>query len=349
MCQIDTMQPDKFMINFAIVSPSRWGRTLLTAAAASPLVNFAGVTSRDRNNAQSIVDQYGGRIYDTYEAVLDDSAVDAVLLPTPNFLHYDQTMAALRSGKHVLVEKPIANTVEQALEMQAEARTRGRVLAVGMQGRRTGAAQMVKRMIGDGQLGRVCMATAMHGAPLLNGRNADSWYMDAEKAPGGPLDQLAVHYFDLLAYFFGPVKRVTGAYTRRAVPATVPDAAAAILEMTDGTIVSYSTQQVSVYVSQLILFGTRGAVHFKRFGQELLWEDVVPPAQAKADGPTIQPLEVSGAHPFTTALTEELEDFARCILHGGTPLVGADEGIAALKVARAVIQAWDTGQVVELS
>ena len=119
------MQPDKFTVNYVIVSPSRWGRTLLTAAAASPLVTFAGVTSRERTNAQNIVDQFGGRIYDTYEAALDDPAVDAVLLPTPNFLHYDQTMAALRSGKHVLVEKPFANTVEQALQMQAEARTRG--------------------------------------------------------------------------------------------------------------------------------------------------------------------------------------------------------------------------------
>lgn len=336
-------------IRFAIVSPSRWGRTLLTAAAATDAVRFAGVTSRSSANAQAIVEQFGGRPYESYDAILADPDIDAVLLPTPNFLHYDQTMAALRAGKHVMVEKPIANTVAQAEEMEREAAARGLVLAVGMQGRRTGAAQMVKAMIDDGRLGRVALGAAMHGAPLLSAHDTPGdWYLDAEKAPGGPLDQLAVHYFDLLAYFFGGVRRVMGAYTRRAAPATVPDAAAAILEMADGTIINYSTQQVSAYVSQLVLYGTKGAVHFKRFGQELLWEDVLPPAQAKADGPTIRPLEVTGAHPFTTALTEQLDDFARCIREGGTPLVGPAEGIAALKVARAVLESWDTGRVVEV-
>ncbi|MBK9123632.1 MAG: Gfo/Idh/MocA family oxidoreductase [Chloroflexi bacterium] len=335
-------------VRFAIVSPSRWGRTLLNAAAASPILKFAGVTSRDFANAHAIVEQYGGCVYASYDDILGDPSTEAVLLPTPNFLHYDQTMAALSAGKHVLVEKPIANTVAQAREMQSEATRRGLVLAVGMQGRRTGAAHMVKQMIDDGTLGRVALAAAMHGAPLLNNRDPDSWYMDADKAPGGPLDQLAVHYFDLLAYFFGPVRRVFGAYTRRAAPATVPDAASAILEMEDGTLVTYSTHQISAYVSQLVLFGTKGALHFKRFGQELLWEEVVPPAQAKVDGPTIRPLEVTGPHPFTTALTDELEDFARCVREGGTPLVGAAEGIAALRVARAVMESWDTGRVVEL-
>ena len=335
-------------VNFGIVSPARWGRLLLDAGAKLDNLNLRGVCSRSAGNAQEVAAAYGGQVYLTYNAMLEDPEIDAVLLPTPNFLHHSQAMAAFRTGKHVFVEKPIANTLDEAYEMQRTARERGLVLAVGMQGRRTGAARMVKQMLADRKLGRVGMAVAVHGAPLLNTRSEDSWYYSADKAPGGPLDQLGVHYFDLLRYFFGPVRRVTGAYTRRHAPYDVPDTASALLEMDDGTLAVYNTHQISAYVSNLTIYGTLGAVHFNRFGQELLWEDVIPPAAAKKDGPQIQTLEIQGPHPFTTALQEELAEFADCILTGETPSVGVREGIAALRVARAVMEAHDTGRAIVL-
>lgn len=330
-------------VRFAIVSPSRWGRLLLDAAAESERLTFGGVTSRSAENAAEIVEKYGGAAFPSYDALLADPSVEAVLLPTPNFLHYEQTMAAFAAGKHVFVEKPMANSLDEAAAMKAESELRGLVLAVGMQGRRTGAARTVKRMMESGELGRTALAVATHGAPLLHNKPEGSWYLSREQSPGGPLDQLGVHYLDLLCYFFGPVRRVSGGYTRSHAPYDVPDAAVAVLEMADGTLAVYATQQVSAYVSNLTIFGTVGAVHFRRFGQELLWEDVIPPAAAKKDGPQIRPLEFSGPHPFTTALQEELEDFATCIREGGTPEVGAKEGLAALRVARAVMQAQDGG------
>lgn len=330
-------------VRFAILSPSRWGRLLLDAAAQSERLTFAGVTSRNAETAADIVEKYGGVAFPSYDAVLADESIDAVLLPTPNFLHYEQAMAAMAAGKHVFVEKPMANSLDEAAAMKAKSEVRELVLAVGMQGRRTGAARTVKRMLDNGEIGRTALVVATHGAPLLHGKLEGSWYLSAEQSPGGPLDQLGVHYLDLLSYFFGPVQRVSGSYTRNQAPYDVPDAAVALLEMADGTMAVYATQQVSAYVSNLTIFGTIGAVHFRRFGQELLWEDVIPPAVSKKDGPQIRPLEFSGPHPFTTALQEELEDFATCIREGGTPEVGAKEGLAALRVARAVMQAQDTG------
>ncbi|MCC6804200.1 MAG: Gfo/Idh/MocA family oxidoreductase [Anaerolineae bacterium] len=335
-------------LRFAILSPSRWGRLLLDAAAASDKLSFAGVYSRNSENATEITDKYGGRVYPAYDAILADAQVEAVLLPTPNFLHYDQAMAAFEAGKHVFIEKPIANHVAEAEQLQQTSREKGLVLAVGMQGRRTGAARTVKRMLDAGQLGRIALVVATHGAPLLQGRDASSWYTSREKAPGGPLDQLGVHYFDLLRYFFGPVVSVTGRYTDHVTPHDVPDAAAAVFEMADGTMVVYTTHQVSAYVSNLSIYGSLGAIHFRRFGQELLWEDVIPSATSKKEGPQIRPLEFEGPHPFTTALQEELEDFADCIRTGGTPLVGAVEGIAALRVARAVMEAHESGHTIRL-
>ena len=177
---------------------------------------------------------------------------------------------------------------------------------------------------------------------------SSSWYTDRETSPGGPLDQLGVHYFDLLRYFFGPVLSVTGRYVDQITSFDVLDAAAAVFEMADGTMVVYTTHQVSAYVSNLSIYGSLGAIHFRRFGQELLWEDVISSAASKKDGPKIRPLEFEGAHPFTTALQAELEDFAACIRGGASPEVGAVEGIAALRVARAVIEAHESGHTIRL-
>jgi predicted dehydrogenase len=232
--------------------------------------------------------------------------------------------------------------------MKRTSEASGLVLGVGMQGRRTGAARTVKRMIDNGELGTIAIAVAIHGASLLAGRSDDSWYVSNATSPGGPLDQLGVHYIDLLQYFFGPVRKVTGGYTRDVTDYEVIDAASGTFEMGDGTLAVYSTQQVSAYVSNLMIFGTRGVIHFKRFGQELLWEDVISSAASKKDGPQIRPMDFEGPHPFTTALQEELEDFANCIRHGGVPEVGAVQGIEALRVVRAVMEAHDTGRSVVL-
>lgn len=335
-------------VRYAIVSPARWGRLLLDAVRTSEKLSFCGVWSRNQDNAAQIVATYGGQSYPSFEALLASDAVEAVLLPTPHFLHYPQAMAALQAGKHVFVEKPIANTVAQAQEMAALSEQRGLVLAVGMQGRRTGAARKAREMIERGDLGQVVLAVGVHGAPIAANYTDGDWETDSEKIPGGPLDQLGIHYADLMQYLLGPIRQVSGQYTDTVTPFPVPDAATASYRFANGTLGAYITHQVSAYASRLSLYGTLGVLHIDRFGQELIWQDVVETQKAKASAPQAGPVPFEGPHPFTTALTEELEEFAGCIRLGQQPEVGAAEGIAALRVVRAVMQAQETGRTVDL-
>ncbi len=80
-------------VRFAIVSPARWGRLLLDAARASPALAFAGVWSRSGDNREAVAAGYGGVAYPTFDALLADPGVEAVVLPTPHFLHHPQAMA----------------------------------------------------------------------------------------------------------------------------------------------------------------------------------------------------------------------------------------------------------------
>ncbi len=335
-------------VRFAIVSPARWGRLLLDAARESDKLTLAAVCSRSAERAEAVTADYGGKVYTDYDALLADPAVEAVVLPTPHFLHFPQTMAALAAGKHVFVEKPMANSLDEARQMKQQAEATNRVLAVGLQGRRTGGIRKAKAMIDGGELGQIALAVAVHSAPIAQNYTADDWETQADKIPGGPLDNLGVHYADLMPFLLGPVKRVSGFYSRAITDFEVPDAATANFEFESGALGVYTTQQVSAYSSRLSLYGTKGVLHINRFGQELHWQNIIDTQAAKAEGPTLTPVEFEGPHPFTTALQEELEDFADCIRQGGQPLVGADEGIASLRIIRAIMESSDTGRAITL-
>lgn len=335
-------------VTFGIVSPSHWGRKLLDAARNTSLLRFGGVFSRDPVNAAQVARDYGGKSYPTYAAMLGDPEIEAMLLPTPHFLHREQAEQAIAAGKHVFIEKPIATNLADAEAIRNAARAANRVIAVGHQGRRTGAARKARALINAGAIGRVVHLVAVQGFPTAFGWSDNNWRRDANLLPGGPLDELGVHYFDLMRYLVGPITQVSGWQVSDITPGEAPDAATASFRFASGAIGSYSTHFVSVGISQLTVYGTEGSLQLNRFGQELLRQRIVDTQAAKPAGTGIEPVSLDGPQPFTTALTEQFEDFAHCIREGGEPEVGAREAIAALRVSRAILESARTGRAVDL-
>ena len=335
-------------VAFGIVSPAHWGRKLLDAAGDAPLLRFAGVFSRDPANAAEIARTYGGRTFSSYAALLDDPEIEAVLLPTPHFLHRAQAEQAFAAGKHVFVEKPIATSITDAEAMRDAARAAKRVLAVGHQGRRTGAARKARALINAGAIGRVVSLVAVQGFPTAFGWSSSNWRRDAALLPGGPLDELGVHYFDLMRYLAGPITHVAGWQMNDVTPGDTTDAATASFRFASGAIGSYTTHFVSVGISQLTIYGTSGSLQLNRFGQELLRQRIVDTPTAGIETTGLEAVLFDGPQPFTTALTEQFEDFAHCIRDGGEPEVGANEAIAALRVSRAVLESARSGHAIEL-
>jgi predicted dehydrogenase len=203
-----------------------------------------------------------------------------------------------------------------------------------------------RRLIDADEIGRVVHLVAVQGFPSAFGWNADAWRRDAARLPGGPLDELGVHYFDTMRYLAGPITRVMGWQRNDLTPGETPDAATASVRFASGAIGTYTTHFVSVGVSTLTIYGTSGALIINRFGQELLRQRLVDTHVATQSGTGVESVPCDGPLPFTTALTEELDEFARCIREGGEPEVGAREAIAALRVSRAVLESSRTGQAV---
>ena len=137
-----------------------------------------------------------------WEELLDDDGLDVVSVAVPTFLHAPITVAALERGLHVLSEKPIARTPEEAATMVEAARGAGRVLDVAFNHRQRGDIQTLKRVIEAGRLGRPYYAKAWWlrrtGIPTLG-----SWFTSADKAGGGPLLDIGVHVLDYSLFLLG--------------------------------------------------------------------------------------------------------------------------------------------------
>ncbi len=134
-----------------------------------------------------------------YRAILKNLSIDAVSVCLPNALHAPVTIACLRAGKHVLCEKPIALNSQQAQAMQAEARRRRRMLAIGVVNRFSDNVTWIKDLIAAGDLGEVYHVNAAFKAhrsiPGLGG-----WFTTKSRSGGGVMLDWGVHFIDLILY-----------------------------------------------------------------------------------------------------------------------------------------------------
>lgn len=144
----------------------------------------------------------GASIETDYRKMLADPTITAVSVCLPNHLHCPVTLDALRAGKHVLCEKPIALNLAEALSMQAEAKKCGRILNIGVVNRWHATVNLIKDMINRGELGEVYHVSlsfrAFRSIPGLGG-----WFTDRKRSGGGVLIDWGVHFIDLALYALG--------------------------------------------------------------------------------------------------------------------------------------------------
>ncbi len=144
------------MIKVAVVGAGHWGPNLIGNFHNHTRSEVAWVIDRDEDRRAAVRTRFPDiQAAADVSRAFDDPEVEAVIIATPTTTHYDLTVAALRAGKHVLVEKPLADTVEKAIEMDDLARKLGRVLMVGHIFVYNAAAQLAKQYIADQKLGRV--------------------------------------------------------------------------------------------------------------------------------------------------------------------------------------------------
>lgn len=203
-------------------------KRVIPAIEAEPRSSLGGVVTRHPNKAES----YGVPGFSTLEEALQRGTFDAIYVATPVFLHGPQSIQALRAGKHVLCEKPMAMNYAEARKMVEAGEKSGRCFGVAYYRRCYPKVQRSLELIRQGAIGRPLMAFATcHSGPPSENR---SWLLDPALAGGGPLYDIASHRIDLLNYFFGKPVEVQGCLSNVVHHFAVEDSATVLIKYESG-------------------------------------------------------------------------------------------------------------------
>jgi len=205
-------------------------RRVIPAIHAEPRSRLYGVVSRDKSRGE----QFSDHAWTDLDSALRDPEIDAVYVATPVALHAPQTIAALRAGKHVLCEKPVAKNYADASKMVQVARETGRTFGVAYYRRTYPKVQRAKQLIDRGAIGQPVLAEANHHSELPALGTFRSWLLDPELAGGGPLFDVASHRIDLFNYLFGKPVRVTAQLSNAVHQLRVEDNATVLIEYESG-------------------------------------------------------------------------------------------------------------------
>lgn len=198
----------KFKI--AVIGTGSISGAHLQAYAQHPEVELYAVCDINLSRAQGVATQYAvPHVFTDYQELLLDPNIDAVSICTWNNTHALISIAALNAGKHVLIEKPLSQTVAEAEEIEQATKASGKVLQVGFVRRYAENTAVLKSFVDAGELGNIYYAKA---TCLRRLGNPGGWFADRGRSGGGPLIDLGVHIIDICWYLMGKpkVKSVSG-------------------------------------------------------------------------------------------------------------------------------------------
>ena len=311
-----------------------WSDVLADAIQRSAKLTIVSCYSRSADKREAFAKKYGCRAARSYEEILDDQSIEGIINTTPNSAHRETTIAAAKAGKHTFLDKPIANTIDDARALTEACRKAKVVLALGYQRRRESHFRWIKENLG--QFGKLVNAEANISRDRLGKIDLSSWRYTAEGMPGGVMLQIGIHYTDVLEYLMGPIKAVNGRFVRLVLPGDNPDVASLVLEHENGALSTLNASYASASEYYLMnVYGKEATAHYD-LHNGLRW---LKRGSSKAD-----PVSVRKNDP----IVEELEEFARAARGDAEPEMDGEKGTASLAVLLAGIKSAREGRCVEV-
>jgi predicted dehydrogenase len=323
-------------LRVACIGMGWWSDVLADAIKRSKRIEIAACYTRSADKREAFAAKYKCRPAASYDEMLADPTVEAVINTTPNDVHLETTRAAAAAGKHVFLDKPIANTVSDGRAISDVCRKAGVILALGYQRRRESHFRWVKQQIEAGTFGTLVNAEANISRDRLGKIDLASWRYQAAGMPGGVMLQIGIHYTDVLEYLMGPVVAVRGQFAQLVLPGDNPDVASFILEHENGALSTLNASYASASEYYLMNIYGKNATAFYDLhnGLRILkrGDDKSAPVATKSND----------------TFVEELEEFADACRGAGAPEVSGDFATRSLAVVRAGIQSAREGRRVEV-
>ena len=199
-------------MRWGLIGAGTIGRVRVQALQGLKDCELVAIADVDRERARAVAPSLNTGIFGSQEELLRSDDIEAIILSTPPPSHEEIAVEALEAGKHVLCEKPLANSVEACRRMVETAHRMGRTLATGFNHRYFPAVQFVKQTLDSGIIGELDHVRAFAGHTGLSEFSAP-WMYDKQVMGGGALVDNGIHIIDLTRHLLGEVEEVFGAAT----------------------------------------------------------------------------------------------------------------------------------------
>jgi len=251
-------------VKLAIVGLGRWARVLTRASAKSRKLKIVAGYSRSSEKREAFQKDVGVSAAPAMDAILSDPAIEGVILTVPNEQHLPMAAQVAKAKKHVYTEKPIASSLVEGLQIAALQQKYGVTVTVGHSARLMGGIRRIREAIDKGELGKVAFIEANFSNNRALELTPKTWRWYKDRAPGGPLSQLAIHQFDVLHYLGGEVVEASGIASKLSpVGAEVDDQSMTLLKFADGKVGYVGSCWTSPGIFSVRVFGSKGLMHYE--------------------------------------------------------------------------------------
>lgn len=345
------------MVNWGIIGCGGIARRrMIPAASELRLSQFVAVMDADRAVTDAVASESGAKPYYTESDLLADPDVRAVYIATPVFLHHEQVLKAAAAGKHILVEKPLALSVEQGAEMVAAARNAGVYLTEGYMMKYHALHTQARDIVARGDIGSVVSARAQLSCwyPDIAG----AWRQNPALGGGGALIDMATHCYDLLEFIIGsPIAEVFAFTDTLTFGYPVDDSSTTLLKFENGaqaTVEAFFNVPDSAGQDRLEIYGNKGSIQAEcTIGQAPGGKMVAylsdgskdyDPQQSKDSlDVAVRQIDFDPVNTYAA----EVDYLSSCIESGAAPTVNTGEhGLHILGVALAAYESRRTGRKV---
>ncbi|MEM2424874.1 MAG: Gfo/Idh/MocA family oxidoreductase [Candidatus Bathyarchaeia archaeon] len=311
-------------VRVAVVGAGFWGRNHVRVLSEIPEVELVAVCDADGRRAEEIAGKYGLKPYKDSMEMYRAEEIDAITLCVWSSNLAKETIKALKAGKHVFVEKPMASSVEEALRSLRLAKAKGLKLQVGFIERFNPGVMKAKKAIEDGVIGTLVLATA---------KRVSRW--PERIGDVGVIKDTAIHDIDVIRYLFNedPVAVYAKAGSLR--HRRFEDYAQIMLSFQSGKSAFIEANWLTPYkVRKLTITGSEAIINLDYITQEITIE---------TSGETLTP-----RHEWEEPLKRELQHFIKCVLGDREPSVTGVDGVKALRIAEAALKSAAEGRVVNI-
>lgn len=342
----------KDRVKLALIGTGAWSYAIGDAMVKSEQIELITCYDPIAEKKEAFSKKFGCDHEKCFEDILKRDDIIGIHLTTPNAMHAEQTIQAAQYGKHVFVDKPIANTISDGKEMIEACREANVTLMVGQHLRRLAGFRKIKALIDEGAIGEFIQVDANFSQNLGFALKPQDfrWYGDDTGCPAGALMTLGIHHADLFNYLFGSISEVFAFFNRLYISAPVEDITTTIFKFNSGALGYLGSNYASPKALWMYIYGTEANLLCTVTLQELPFEEYLLRWQMIDHDTRVQIFEKgkTGARDVLfnhgNPIIEEIDEFANSIKNGVKPETDGESALEALRLIRAAIDSARTGK-----